>query len=764
MAVSEFAKVQAVDVLTRPGLSIAEYFGAASTGEARLSACLASVAGPCVQAYQTPEFDQYIMVVSGRLHVACGGSTVALAQGEGISLPAGQRVLWKWPEPCQYVIICLPDQPSRLHSGDKAGLSPPPAHPEKPAAMSRPFAQPKRRPSPFSSPALQHSLGAAPPGRTLASLECSAWHPGTQSMAPTEDPNLASEAATETEGTSNTPMVFRSSPDCPPGFLETARMSAFEQAPDVDGLLVEERPARYGARHLSTPVVIVASELHPWSKTGGLAMVTSAYAFEFAVRGHRTLVVSPRYGEFGQCQYVGCANVWLDGQQHEVRYFHQRQEFGAGKGCDYIFVDHHSFRRAGVYGDPVRGGEYEDNLFRFALLSVAAAEAPLVLELGGSAYGQEVCFVANDWQAGLLPVYLFYKYKRNRTYRKARCIVVLHNLGYQGRFRKSAYPVDRFLGLPLEAENELQCDDAHLGRDCINLIAAGIQLADRVLTVSPSYAKEIQTPEGGFGLDAILREKAISLRLAGILNGISDEWCPLRDPHIARRYGPSDFVEGKSRCKAALQQELGLTRDPNAALVGFCGRLCSQKGVQLVTSIVHWLMHDEGSGVSGRAQVVLMGRGDPGYERQLRGAEAAHPGRVCGYVGFDPAIEHRMMAGCDLLLMPSQYEPCGLPQMYAQQYGTIPVAHQTGGIQDSVRDLADEVRDRHAATGFLFAGLDAGRFRERLSAALDTFFNKKALFQQMQANAMQCSFYWPRAIDEYERHIDFTMEDSPCRN
>lgn len=613
----------------------------------------------------------------------------------------------------------------------------------------------------------------------VSGFKYGALHPSTQSMAPTEDPNPArSEATTDsTEGTGIIPMNCRNIPDCLPGSAEMARMSpfsAFEHALDADGLVersradaaieVEERPARYGARHLSTPVVIVASELNPWSKTGGLAMVTSAYAYEFAVRGHRTMVVSPRYGQYEKMRYVGYAKVWLDGDQHEVRYFHQRQEFGAGKGCDYIFVDHDRFRRPGIYCDPFRGGEYEDNLFRFALLSVAAAEAPLVLELNGSPYGQEVCFIANDWQTGLLPLYLFYKYKRNRTYRQARCIMVLHNLGYQGRFRKSKFPVDRFLGLPPEAVNELQGEDGLMGKDCINLLSAGIKLADRVLTVSPNYAKEIQTHEGGFGLHPILQEKASCLRLSGILNGIFDEWCPSRDPHIARRYGLSDFEDGKRACKAALQRELGLQQDPDVALLGFCGRLCHQKGVHLITTIIPWLMHEQGNGVTGKVQVILMGKGESSYERQLRGAEASHPGRVCGYVGFDPTVEHRLMAGCDLLLMPSQYEPCGLPQMYAQQYGTIPVAHETGGLADSVHDLVDEVRDRHAATGFLFTGWDSNRLMDRLFEALDAFFNKRGLFQQMQANAIQRCYYWPKAIDEYEKQIDLTMEDSPCRN
>ncbi|CAK0873561.1 unnamed protein product [Prorocentrum cordatum] len=541
-------------------------------------------------------------------------------------------------------------------------------------------------------------------------------------------------------------------PDCtPPGrrapitntpdMLRGSSMSCFEQTVDTDGLvelrdrmdeirqeeLFEERPVRYGARHLNTPVVVVSSEMHPWSKTGGLAMVVGSYAYEFAMRGHRTMAIAPRYGDYEGTEIVGSAEVWLDGREHQVKYYHLRKDYGGGNGCDYVFVDHPSYHRsAGIYGDPKHGGEYQDNLFRFALLSAAALEAPLLLNLGGSTYGQEICFIANDWQTGLLPLYLNYKYKPNSTYRKARVMMVLHNMGYQGRYRKSTYPVDRFLGLPKEAERELSCD-----RDCLNLLGAGIQVADRVLTVSPNYARQIQTAAGGLGLDHALREKSGLQRFEGILNGISDEWSPMIDP---------------------------LT-----CLIGFCGRLCNQKGIHLINEVIPWLLTDTGNSVNGRAQLIMMGKGDTGYEQMIRTAEAHFKGRVCGYIGFDPEVEHRMMAGCDILLMPSQYEPCGLPQMYAQQYGTLPVVHETGGLKDSVHGLYDESRDRQRATGFLFSGFDANRLKERLYQALSIFHHKKDLFRQMQSNAMGSNFYWPRAIDEYEKCIDATMEAPPLR-
>jgi len=401
-------------------------------------------------------------------------------------------------------------------------------------------------------------------------------------------------------------------------------------------------------------------------------------------------------------------------------------------------------------------------LFRFALLSIAALEAPLILNLGGSTYGQNVLFIANDWQAGLVPVYLSYKYRGFGTYRAARCMFVIHNMGYQGKYGMSRFPVDLHLGLPREAADDLR-GQGNDQRDCINLLCAAVKMCDRVLTVSPNYAIEIQTPEGGWGLHELLRAKGAHLRLAGILNGISDEWNPKTDPHICAKYGKSNFAEQKPKCKADLQQKLGLNIDPDVPLIGFCARLCEQKGIHLIVRILEWLMHDHGNGVNGRVQLIMMGKGDLKWAEELRRAEDRYKHRVCGYNGFDPRIEHQMMAGCDFFLMPSQYEPCGLPQMYAQAYATLPIVHETGGLKDSVRGLWDEGRDRSTATGFLFSGFDENRLKERLYQALEVYHKKKDLFKQMQGNALGCNYYWPQAIDEYEKHIDWTLEAEPSR-
>lgn len=765
---------QATDAVSCASLSFAEFLGKAEpSGGGSRGLRVARSRTDCGEAIQMVDCDEYLVVVTGEFRLEKGKEHITVGEGEGIFLEAGEQVTWSWDSVVQFITILLPERHQR-HTVSESGVQTDPP-PEKNAEWAPKAPRSVMRPP---SGKFGYAITEAAEAGYMKSSQ-----PGSRSgeSADTTDNKEASESTpcSETDaqsghgGHGRVTSATSSPPPEPAGICDLTRgasLSAFEQLADNAEKLrlrqeMEERenehPARYGARHLNTPVVIVSSELNPWSKTGGLAMVAGSYAYEFAVRGHRTMAISPRYGDYKNCERVGSTKVWLAGQEHEVQYYHQRQDFGNGRGCDYIFVDHSCFHRPqGLYGD--HGGEYPDNCFRFSLLCIAATEAPLVLNLGGSIFGQEVCFIANDWQTGMLPVYLYYKYKRNQTYQKARCMMVLHNMGYQGKYRMSQFPLDRFFGLPSEATHDLQGEDLNFGQDCINLLGAGVRLADRVLTVSPNYAFEIQTPEGGHGLHTDLREKASKRRVMGILNGISDEWNPSTDPHISMRFGKENFEEGKRCCKAELQRQLGLLEDPKLCLIGFCGRLCYQKGIHLILECLPWLMRNEGNGVNGFVQVAMMGKGDLKYERELRKAEETYPGRVCAFVGFDPIIEHRMMAGCDVLLMPSQYEPCGLPQMYAQQYATLPVVHETGGLKDSVRGLWSEQEKQHA-TGFLFGGFDTNRLKQRLYEALDTYRHKKALWRTMQMNAIQCNYYWPQAIDEYEKNIDQVMEDEPCQ-
>lgn len=509
----------------------------------------------------------------------------------------------------------------------------------------------------------------------------------------------------------------------------------------------EKAQSRYQPYNLDVPVVIVTSEVAPYSKTGGLGMVAASYGFEFARNGHRTMVVAPKYKHYDGISYCGETRVRIKDQEENVKYWHLRKDCGEGKGTDFLFIEGRGIQRdGGLYNDD-DGREYPDNLERFTMLCLAAMEAPLILDINGEGkYGDKVIFLANDWQAGLVPVYMCYKYRRHNCYTQARAIYVIHNLGYQGQYH--GHDACRFFGIDSKAAHDLV-----LG-NCINLSKGALICADRVLTVSPNYSKEIQTASGGFNLQDFVSAKAASLRLAGILNGIDDCWDPAVDPDVFVNFSVEDFEKGKMENKAALQKMLGLDVNPDLCLIGFVGRLTWQKGIDVLASVISWLMQDTGNGVTGQVQLIMMGNGERQYSDTLRWAESNYKGRVCGYVGFDPKVEHQMMAACDLLLMPSRYEPCGLPQMYSQMYGTLPVVHATGGLVDSVKDVSIGVE---TATGFLVSPLSSDKLKETLFRAVELNIKRKQDFLRMQRTAMQHDYYWPKAMDEYERQIDIVL-------
>merc|ERR1712032_952165 len=254
--------------------------------------------------------------------------------------------------------------------------------------------------------------------------------------------------------------------------------------------------------------------------------------------------------------------------------------------------------------------------------------------------------------------------------------------------------------------------------------------------------------------------KAHASRLAGILNGIDESWNPEADSHITKTYSVDSVECRKSVNKAALQHRLGLQENADCVLVGFVGRLTWQKGVDVLGQVIDWMMQDSGNNVTGRAQLIMMGNGEKQHADMLRDAENRYRGRICGFVGFDPTVEHQMMAGCDLFLVPSRYEPCGLPQMCAQLYGTLPIVTATGGLVDSVRNFSEGL---HVATGFHVCNLTENMLKECLYKAMETYLMRPDDFAKMQHNAMAADFSWPKAIDEYERHIDTALYDRPVQ-
>jgi len=530
-------------------------------------------------------------------------------------------------------------------------------------------------------------------------------------------------------------------------------------------------------------VVIVTSELAPYSKSGGLADVCSKLSVALSQMGHRVMTVSPAYKHYEGAHGTNVRKHFnMYGFETEVHYVHKflptdTSGQNPDMGVDQIFVQSQGcFERAGMYGDP-GSHDYFDNLYRFAVLSWAALEAPLVLPTCAP-FGEKVVFIANDWQTGLVPLLLASHYRRWRVFGPARCLFVIHNMGYHGNFPNPLmYNYD--LENPRDTPKWSLCDlglkdDAYYDQykfifppekrgdngivddgECFKTLLGGIQMADRVVTVSPSYREEICTEEGGWGLNHHVSDR--SDRLDGILNGIdTDEWNPETDPLIPHHYS-LEKQAGKAQCKACLQKALGLREDPDAPLVAFIGRLAEQKGIDIIEQSLHWLMGDKH-----KSQLVMMGSGQPEYAEILTKAEAQYKGRICGYVGFSSEMEHLIIAGADMIIMPSRYEPCGLPQMYAQRYGTVPIVHATGGLKDSVEQYQHPHEGNDSkGQGWKFGNCDANGLKWGLGEAINIFQNNPVEWMNIRTRGMKMDFGWRGAAERYVQLMEWASMDPP---
>ena len=480
-------------------------------------------------------------------------------------------------------------------------------------------------------------------------------------------------------------------------------------------------------------VVFVGAECAPWSKTGGLGDVMGALPKSMASRGHRVMTIAPRYKNYD--------DAWETGVRHRIRVFNQDHEVGFyhtfKDGVDHVFIDHSTFLSC---GDDIYGGNRQDIQFRCALLCKAALEAPWVVPCGGAPYGDEnLVFVANDWHTALLPVYLQAHYRDHGKYTYARSIFVLHNIAHQGRA-----PMDDLNNFEIpESYTELFRLYDPIGGEHMNIMKAGVFTAHRMVAVSHGYAWECQTQDGGWGLDGVLRENAWKLR--GVVNGIdTHDWHPSIDVHLGEdgytKYDITTMEQGKAACKAALQKELGLPVNPDVPLLAFIGRLDYQKGVDLIRDNYEWLMSE---GV----QLVMLGSGRDDLEGALRDMEARNNTKCRSWVGFSVKMAHRITAGADILLMPSRFEPCGLNQLYAMAYGTVPVVHAVGGLRDTVKPFNPF---ENTGTGWTFEWADAGAFREAMGNALYTYREHGESFKDVQRRGMDQDLSWEHAAEQYE--------------
>jgi len=483
-------------------------------------------------------------------------------------------------------------------------------------------------------------------------------------------------------------------------------------------------------------VVFAASEVAPFAKTGGLADVTGALPRYLAPLGFETTVMMPLYRCVReQARDCGLALKPLEPSvmyvpvgPHWLPVGLEGAELGEGVRLVCLRYDPY-FDRASLYAED--GRDYPDNAQRFALFSRAVVIAARSLGIRPDIYH------VHDWQAALVPVYL--KTAERHSAGRARTILTIHNVAFQGAFWQWDMPWTG-LGWELFGPEGLEF------YGMLNYLKAGIVFADAITTVSPNHAREMQTPEGGRGLDGVLRPRAA--RIHGILNGIDRTvWDPARDRCLARRYSAADAAAGKAACKAALQKELGLRREPRAPLIGWVGRLDELKGVRLLIEAAEPLLAAEPD-----CQLAVLGKGDESAAARLRELERAHPGRVAARTErLDEPLAHRIYAGSDIFAMPSLVEPGGLSQLYAMTYGAIPVVRRVGGLADTVED-AGEPPFRNG-TGFVFDRFDAGAFLGALRRALAAYRDERA-WAALVARAMARDWSWDSSAARYAELYD----------
>ncbi|MFN0097737.1 MAG: glycogen synthase [Gemmatimonadaceae bacterium] len=474
-------------------------------------------------------------------------------------------------------------------------------------------------------------------------------------------------------------------------------------------------------------VVHATAELAPFARTGGLGEAVRTLARFQAKAGIDVTIVMPYYGDVARLappvQPLGSPfQVMVGGRPEEVSLLELVRPAGPPTPRVVFVASATYFAREGIYGDA--NGDFSDNARRYACFSLGVIEAIPRLSEG------RVVVHAHDWHAALIPVYLRGVFADDPRYASVASVLSVHNAGFQGHFPAETVAD---LGLPwsLYTMNHLEW----YGR--MNLLKGGMSFADAVVTVSPTHADELRTEGGGFGLHDAFR--ALGGRFGGIANGIDqEEWDPATDLHIVARYSRKD-LSGKASNKASLQRFFGLPKRAQTPLIAMSARMVYQKGLDLILGS-GFLMLD--------AQFVFLGSGEPRYERTLLDLARRAPNRLGVQLNFTDRLEHRLLAGADFCLMPSMYEPCGLTQMRAQRYGTLPLARRVGGLADTIED---------GVTGFLFDEYTSDDFLKGAARAMEAY-RDPATFVRMQREAMARDFGWEHAEARYREVYRFAAE------
>lgn len=480
-------------------------------------------------------------------------------------------------------------------------------------------------------------------------------------------------------------------------------------------------------------ILFATSEAHPLIKTGGLADVSGSLPKAMSQLGHNVRLIMPAYqavlDKYPEQQLLAHFAVGGAGRLLNVRVLSvQVPEVGT----EVLLLDiPELFQRPGNPYIAHDGKDWWDNGERFAVFSRAVAE--VAMDRVGLNWRANAVHV-NDWQTGLVAAFLSEEAQRPRT------IFTIHNMAYAGYFPKSLFDS---MWMPLQWWTAEGVE--YYGQ--ISMLKAGIMYSDWVTTVSPTYAQEICTTEYAYGFAKIMQQRRAEGRLVGILNGIdTEQWNPQTDPYIKFNYSvTSGRVSQKKRNKAALLEQLGATQielRQTEPLIGFIGRLVTQKGVDLITQVIPELLEKQA------LNFVLVGAGEEHYENAFRELAQTYPDRVFVHIGYSEALAHQVEAGADMFLMPSRFEPCGLNQMYSLAYGTPPIVHYTGGLIDTVINASDENVANKTATGFVFYEPTVHALRSTIEHAL-FLYSKPRTWQQIQKNGMSHNFDWQQSAQKY---------------
>lgn len=494
-------------------------------------------------------------------------------------------------------------------------------------------------------------------------------------------------------------------------------------------------------------ILMASSEVVPYAKTGGLADVCGALPGELEKLGHEVVIFMPLY----QCVLEKSDDLnKLDIQLeipigNKVEPAQLRTSKLTGTNVSIYFVEHSDyFDRSGLYGES--GRDYPDNCERFTFFCRTILEAVRVLEIAPD------IIHLNDWQTGLVPALLETEYRSNPIYENIASLITVHNLAYQGSFSGESMWLT---GIDWKYFNWTQMEFY----GSLNLLKTGLVFSDAINTVSPTYAKEIQTHEQGCGLEMVLQHR--SEDLFGILNGIDPKiWNPALDPFIAKQFDPDSWPVGKAACKAELQYEHRLEVNAGRPLIGIIGRLASQKGWSLIIQVMSAWLEDP----KNEAQWIVLGTGDPDFHAALSSLHQSYANQLSVTLDFSNELAHKIEAGSDIFLMPSEYEPCGLNQMYSMAYGTVPVVRRTGGLADTVVDADLKSLENKTANGFSFEAFSAEAVDSTLRRAIRMYYEDKECWRQLVNTGIDTDWSWTASAKAYESLYQKTIQLRNERN